>query len=160
MVIKGESNKDDTNDLKSLWKSICDEVKETHDINLNKLISQLFLILIVIFAISSILSLNIGSNVETKGDSLSDSGNYNIKTDGLVQSRNIETNNNMISSQSSNGYTTFNLSSPIRNLSYVFNTALGSTMNWISLFILLAIVGLAMSFTMGILYRISWFLRL
>jgi hypothetical protein len=150
MVAKDESNKDD---LKSLWKSICDEVKETHDINLNKLIGQIFLIGVIVFAISSILSLNIGSNVETKTDSISDSGNYNIKNVGVVSSDNNKIDGNNMQESNTNGYSNFNSSSPIRDVSYVFNAALGSTLNYIDLLVLLAVVGIALSIVMGTLFQ-------
>jgi hypothetical protein len=49
-------------------------------------------------------------------------------------------------------YTTANINYMVVD---VFGTALNSTINWIDLLVLLAIVGVALSIVMGILFKIS-----
>ena len=49
-------------------------------------------------------------------------------------------------------YSTTDLNSMVVD---VFGTALGSTIQWIDLLVLLAIVGIALSIIMGILFKVS-----
>jgi hypothetical protein len=49
-------------------------------------------------------------------------------------------------------YTTTNINEMVVD---VFGTALGATISWIDLLVLLAIVGVALSIIMGILFKVS-----
>jgi len=49
-------------------------------------------------------------------------------------------------------YTTTNINEMVVD---VFGTALNATINWIDLLVLLAIVGIALSIIMGILFKVS-----
>lgn len=173
-----------TDDIKSFWNILHKEVKEKYDVDLNKWVGQIVLILALLIAVSTILAWNIGSGVETKSDIQSDSGNYNIKSDvpntrpsggdadsgGMVSlnTRAIKTDMGVfnISSQavqstssnseqqsnsgySKSGYTAVQTTTGIADM---LTATIGSTT---SMFVMLAIVGVATSFFMGALFQIS-----